>query len=183
MKKLIALLLLLCMIPFALVACEAPAAEEPQAPEQPQQPEQPQEPEEPQEPQEPQEPAPTPLTVVVNALYSEVAVGSEITFSVTVSNAPTVKTCGFRLQYDTEKFELVSGRMLVSGVLSDFSNGMGVAAFEGLTDINKPVMEFVLRAKQTTDASSIGCEASLKGENDVTIPVVNAVPVTVKVTG
>lgn len=177
-KRLIALLLVLSVLLIAFAACtyEEPTPSPPiDGTPQP-------EPEPQPEPQPQPEPEAQPLTVTVTSLYQSASVGSEVTFAITLSNAPAVKTCAFRLQYDTEKFELVSGRMLVSGAISGFSNGIGTVAFDELTDVNKPVMEFVLRAKQAADTASVSCEPSLKGNGDAAITVEKTVPVTIKIT-
>lgn len=118
--------------------------------------------------------APVPATpsVALSANKTSVNVGEKITVVVTFNALEDVKSFGLRPLFDEEYFDLVSGRMLITGALSDFSAGIGVVAFDDVVSLDgQNVMQFVLQAKKASTGESVGCEASVKGESDKAIVV------------
>ena len=119
--------------------------------------------------------------IVLEANKTNVNVGDKITVKVVFNSLDGVKTAGFRPIFDEEFFELVSGKMLMTGEISNFSDGIGVIAFDETVDINGQVMQFILKAKKSISSEAIGCEVSVKGAEDKTIVVSQPADVIVEV--
>ena len=110
--------------------------------------------------------------IVLQTISTDVKVGDKITVKVVFNSLDAVKTVGLRPIFDEECFEFVSGKMLISGAISDFSNNIGVVAFDAPVNFDgQSVMQFVLRAKTQASAEAIGCEVSVKGVTDSVIVV------------
>ena len=113
----------------------------------------------------------------------EVFPGQEISFTVTISEADPVLAAMIVPVYDEAVFELVDGRFLRNGVLTDFSDGNGVIAWEEPTDINGDLLVFTLRAKENAvigGSCTIGCTYTVSNQRDEREPGdVNGMTVTV----
>ena len=120
--------------------------------------------------------------ITLTASKTAAKVGDEITFTVAVNGVNGVKSCGFRPEFDSECFELKSGKMLVTGKISEFSNGIGVAAFDEAVNMNQKVFQFVLVAKKSGSSLNVGCQMSFKNaeDNDIVVSLPADVVVTVK---
>ena len=120
--------------------------------------------------------------IVISSTSTSVNVGEKITVTVAFNSLEDVKTFGLRPLFDEEYFELVSGKMLITGAISNFSDGIGVVAFDDCVDLdNQNVMQFVLKAKKASQAEAIGCDASIKGEGDKVIVVSQPVDIVVTI--
>ena len=120
--------------------------------------------------------------VALQSSASSVNVGDKITVTVVFNSVEGVKTFGIRPIFDDECFELVSGRMLVTGAISNFGDGIGVVAFDETIDItNQNVMQFVLKAKKQSYAEAVGCEVSVKGADDKVIVISQPTDITVEI--
>ena len=122
------------------------------------------------------------VIVTVGADKNEITVGENVVFTVNLNTTEKVASCAFKLQYDTEIFELVSGETIKDAIISDFSNSIGVIAFAKPMSVNANVMTFTMRAKATVENSIITCEASIIDENDNNVEDIdlNSVNITVK---
>lgn len=109
------------------------------------------------------------VIVTVGADKNEITVGENVVFTVNLNTTEKVASCAFKLQYDTEIFELVSGETFKDATISSLSNSIGVIAFSSPIVVSDDVMTFTLKAKETVESSTITCEVSIKGENDKNI--------------
>ncbi len=123
-----------------------------------------------------------PEKIVISSISTSVNVGEKITVTVAFNSLEDVKTFGLRPLFDDEYFELVSGKMLITGAISNFSDGIGVVAFDDCVDLDSQnVMQFVLKAKKASQSEMIGCEVSVKGEGDKVIVVSQPVDIVVTI--
>ena len=98
-----------------------------------------------------------------------VAPGETITFTVTISGADPVRAVMIAPTYDTAAFELVEGRFLRSGMMTDFGDKDGVIMWSTPTDVNGGLMTFTLKAKETATMGAsytVGCEYTLQNADD-----------------
>lgn len=123
-------------------------------------------------------------TLVVTS--SNVNANDTITITVNVSDC-TSASLGIIPSYDENKFELVSGEILVAGAfMSDFSDGIAVIAYTSpVTFNNSDVFRFILKAKSTITPGSytITCEVQVEGYDVATPSVELSVPCTNHVWG
>ena len=122
------------------------------------------------------------VIVTVGADKNEITVGENVVFTINLNTTEKVASCAFKIQYDAEIFELVSGETFNDAIISDFSNSIGVIAFAKPMSVNANVMTFTMRAKATVENSIITCEASIMDENDNNVEDIdlNSVNITVK---
>ena len=120
--------------------------------------------------------------IVIEVSSTSVKVGDKITVTVKFNSVKQVKTIGLRPVFDATVFELVEGRMNITGAIHNFGDGIGVVAFDECIDLEgKTIMQFVLRAKTAATAEAIGCDVSVKGDGDKVIVISQPADVTVNV--
>lgn len=109
-------------------------------------------------------------TLTVKSSADVAAVGQEIVFTVTLSDAAKIDSMALVPVYDGNIFELVAGEWLMKGAIADFDPilGDGVLGFSSPTDANGTVARFTLRVKEVTSLGvcGVGCELTLNdGQN------------------
>lgn len=118
--------------------------------------------------------------------------GETVTITVAVSNCVEAKSIYIVPIYDEDALEIVSGKWLISGMLSDdWSPEFGDAAiaFAANTDINTDIFAFTFKVKdsaQVGKAANVSCEITIKtmdGKNEVPVSLtVTSGKVTVRCT-
>lgn len=104
----------------------------------------------------------------ITASSSKINVGDEIVFTVSLSGCPSAKALAIIPAFDTDVFEYVvrgednaqCGEALISCLIFDFgfSEKNAVIAFASPADINKSVLTFTLKAKKSTDMTTVTCD-------------------------
>ena len=120
--------------------------------------------------------------IVIEVSNTSVNIGDKITVTVKFNSVKQVKTIGLRPVFDATVFELVDGRMNITGEIQNFGDGICVVAINECIDLEgKTIMQFVLRAKTAATAEAIGCDVSVKGDGDKVIVISQPADVTVNV--
>ena len=93
--------------------------------------------------------------ITLNSDATTIYTGSTITFTVKVSGVSAAKAMGIIPDFDESVFELVSGEWLVGdAVLSDFSDGTAVIAYDSERSFNEDVFKFTLKVKSSAKSGS-----------------------------
>ncbi len=101
----------------------------------------------------------------VTADKTTVKPGDQVKFTVSVSGRD-LRGIAIVPSFDSSVFELVSGSWLISGVLKDFSGGVGVIAFESATDISGSVFSMTLRVRSGVAAGTYQVGAQVTVNDD-----------------
>ena len=94
-----------------------------------------------------------------------VNLGESIAFTVSIRDAQPVQAVMLEPVYDTQVFELVSGAMQQSGLMSDFNGADGVIAWAEPTQPSGAIMTFTLRPKSGVKPDSsfiVGCKYTVR---------------------
>jgi len=106
----------------------------------------------------------------ITASSSTLKRGDTVSFTISVSGTSKTKSLGAVVAFDTNVFEFVSGEMLVTGaMLTDFKDGVGVAAFTSETDVNGDIASFVLKVKSDADfgEATVGAQVNVGGVTEL----------------
>ena len=113
--------------------------------------------------------------VVVEANQTDVSIGDTITVKITLNNLTGVKSVAIRPVFDEESFSVVNSRNLAGGIIADNSNGMVSSLFAEEKSMNgAAVAEFIIKANAVGNGKTIAFTVSALGANDTKIDVKQA---------
>jgi len=102
----------------------------------------------------------------VSASASQLYRGDMVTFTVSISAVEDCTAAGFVVKYDSNVFEWVSGKVLVSGAtMSNFSGGTATLAFDSGRAVSGEIFQFVLKVKDNAPFGS----ATVSGSSSVKV--------------
>ena len=105
----------------------------------------------------------------ISASSAALKVGESITFTVSLSGAPSATSASVQMSYEDKAFSFVSGEFLKSGAsLShyDSSNHVGAILFPDETDFNGKYFKIVLKVKNSSAAQTVKAEVQLRKGSD-----------------
>ena len=91
--------------------------------------------------------------IALSASATDIKVGDTVTLTVSVSGADAAKSGGIAVSYNSNKFELVSGKWLLSNATMtafDPANAKAAVLFSEATDMNGDIFTVTLRAISPT---------------------------------
>lgn len=118
------------------------------------------------------------LSVSLSASKTTANRGDEITFTVSVSEFADCKSGSIEMSYDTDVFEFVSGKILLSGtIMADMNSSDGIFTYDDPWNISGNIAEFTLKVKSDAAyaASSVSVNVTLNrtdsGSNSTSVTV------------